>query len=186
MPPRSSICARFCGQVVGDAVGELHLVDRAVRTALAAGAVVRDDDDQRVLEQLVLLEVVEQAPDLVVGVAQEARVDLGHPREQLLLLLVQGIPGPRRVDLGERLAVRAVAGLGRSDRVDRRQLGVGRHDAELLLPGERLLAYRLVAHVEATLELLDPLLRRVMRGVAGAGRVVQEERLLRRDGLGVA
>ena len=37
-------------EVVGDAVGELHLVHRAVRAALAAGAVVGDDDDQRVLE----------------------------------------------------------------------------------------------------------------------------------------
>src|SRR3954453_12474424 len=44
---------------------------------------------------------------------------------------------------------------------------------------------RLVAHVEAALELLDPVLRRVMRGMTGAGGVVEEERLLRRDRLRV-
>ena len=56
---------------------------------------------------------------------------------------------------------------------------------ELLLPRERLLADRLVAHVELALELVDPLLRRVVRRVARARRVVEEERLLGRDRLRV-
>ena len=172
-------------EVVGDAVGELHLVDRAVRAALAAGAVVGDDDDHRVLELFARLEVVEQPADVVVGVREEAGVDLGHAAEQPLLVVVQRIPRARVVELGERLALGARARLGRPDRVDRRQLGVLRDDPQLLLAGEDLLADRLVAHVEAALELVDPLLRRVMRRVAGARRVVQEERLLRRDRLGV-
>ena len=46
------------GDVVGDAVHELHLVDRPVRAALAAGPVVGDDDDQGVLALAGLLEVV--------------------------------------------------------------------------------------------------------------------------------
>ena len=95
------------------------------------------------------------------------------------------VPRAGDVEHRERLSVRPRARLV-TDRVDRRQLGVGGHDAELLLVGERLLADRLVAHVEPALELVDPLLRRVMRRVAGAGRVVEEERLLRRDRLGVA
>ena len=66
------------------------------------------------------------------------------------------------------------------------QLGVGRHDAELLLARQCLLAHRLVPHVEASLELVDPFLRRVMGSVAGARRVIEEERLLRRDRLGIA
>ena len=166
-------------------LNELHLVDRAVRAALAAGAVVGDEDDERVLALAGLLEVVEQAPDLVVGVREEPGVDLGHAAEQPLLVVRERVPRPRDVEQRERLAVGPGARLGRADRVDRRQLGVGRDDAHLLLAGQRLLAHRLVAHVEAALELVDPLLRRVVRRVAGARRVVEEERLLRRDRLGV-
>ncbi len=172
-------------QVVGDAVEQQVLVDRAVRAALAAGAVVRHQDHDRVLALPGLLEVVEQPADVVVGVRQEPRVDLGHPGEQPLLVVGQRVPRLGRVQRRERLAVGARAGLGRADRVDRRQLGVGRDDAHLLLPGQRLLAHRLVAHVEAALELVDPLLRGVVRRVGRAGRVVQEERLVRRDRLGV-
>ena len=63
---------------VGDAVRELHLVDRAVRAALAGGAVVGDEDHEGVLAPAELLEEAEQAPDLVVGVREESRVDLRH------------------------------------------------------------------------------------------------------------
>src|SRR4029077_6157026 len=105
--------------------------------------------------------------------------------EELLLLVVQRVPRPREVELGELLPFGAGARVRRPDRVDRGQLRVLRDDAELLLIGESLLAPRLVALVEAALELVDPLLWRVVGGVAGAGRVVQEERLLRSDRLGV-
>ena len=98
------------GHVVGDAVGELHLVDGAVRAALAAGAVVGDQDDDRVVALLGLLQVVEQPPDVVVGVRQEAGVDLRHPREQALLVVAERVPGPGVVELGERLAVGAGPG----------------------------------------------------------------------------
>src|SRR4051812_30626619 len=64
-------------------------------------------------------------------------------------------------------------------------LGSARDDAQLLLPGERLLAQRLIPHVEAALEAIRPLLADVMRGVARARRVIQEERLLRGQRLGV-
>ena len=57
--------------------------------------------------------------------------------------------------------------------------------SQLLLTGQGLLPDGLIALVEASLELFDPLLWRVVWGVAGAGRVVEEERLLRRDRLGV-
>ncbi len=75
-------------------VEELDLVDRAVRTALAAGSVVGDDDDDGVVELTRLLEVVEDPADLRVGVGQEAGEHLGHPAEQPLLLVVQGVPRP--------------------------------------------------------------------------------------------
>src|ERR1700743_550109 len=54
-----------------------------------------------------------------------------------------------------------------------------------LLRGESLLAPRLVPHVELAAELLDPVSWHVVRCVAGAGGVVQEERLVRGDHLGV-
>ena len=139
--------------VVGDAVDELHLVDRAVRAALAARAVVGDEDHERVLAPAELLEEVEQPADLVVGVREEAGVDLGHPGEEPLLVVRERVPRPRHVQRRERLAVGPGARLGRADRVDRRQLGVGRDEPELLLAGERLLAHRLVAHVERPLYL---------------------------------
>ena len=55
----------------------------------------------------------------------------------------------------------------------------------LLLPGQDLLADRLVPHVEPAGELLDPLLRCVVRRVRRTRRVVEEERLVRGDHLGV-
>ena len=172
-------------EVVGHAVEEQALVHRPDGSALAAGAVVGDHDDEGVLALAGLLEVVEQPADVVVGVGEEAGVDLGHPREEPLLFVGERVPRLRVVELREGLALRAPAGRRRADRVDRRQLGVGRDEAHLLLAGQRLLAQRLVAHVEAPLELVDPLPRRVVRRVAGARRVVEEERLLGRDRLGV-
>ena len=171
--------------VVGNLVDELVLVERAVRAALAAGAVVRDKHDDRVLELLGLLQVREQAADLIIGVREEPRVHLGHPTEQPALVVGQRTPRAREVELRERLAVRALAVLWRPDRVERRELRVLGDDPELLLALERLLAHCLIAHVEAALVLLDPLLRHVVRGVARPRRVVQEERLVRRDRLGV-
>src|SRR2546422_5973965 len=69
------------GEVVGDPVRELHLVDGAGRSALPARAVVRDEYDERALELSAPLQVVEQPPDLVVGVREEARIDLYHARK---------------------------------------------------------------------------------------------------------
>ncbi len=143
-------------QVVRDPVGELVLVDRPVRAALAGRAVVRHDDHQGVVELVGLLQVVQQPADVVVGVGQEARVHLGHPREQALLVGREGVPGAGDVQQRERLPVWTGARLWRADRVDRRQLRVGRDDAQLLLTGQDLLADRLVAQVEAAGELLDP------------------------------
>ena len=69
--------------------------------------------------------------------------------------------------------------------VDRRELRVLRDDASLLLVREHELAVGLVAHVELALVLVRPFLRHMVRSVGRAGRVVEEERLLRRDHLRV-
>ena len=167
---------------VGDPVEELVLVDRTVRTAFARGAVVGNKHHDRVVEVPGLLEEVEQPPDLVVGVREEASKDLGHAAEQLLLLVREGVPWSDHVERRPGLALDA---LFLRIRVQRGQLGALREDPELLLSFENKLAIGLVAHVELALVLLDPLLRRVMRSVAGAWAEVHEERLVGRDRLGV-
>ena len=57
------------------------------------------------------------------------------------------------------------------------------NDAQPLLVGEDLLAHGIPAHVELALELVDPLLLRLVRRVASAGHVVEEERLVGRRGI---
>ena len=67
---------------VGQPVEQLILVHRPVRTTFARGAVIGNENYQGVVELAGLLEVVEHASKLVVGVAKEACVDLRHPREE--------------------------------------------------------------------------------------------------------
>ena len=98
--------ARARLKVVGIAVEQQVLVDRSVRAALAGRAVVRHEDDERVLALARLLEVVEQPADLVIGVRQEARVDLGHAGEEPLLVVRERVPGLRVLERRERLARR--------------------------------------------------------------------------------
>ena len=116
---------------------------------------------------------------------QEPGVDLRHPREQALLVHGERVPGLGVLERRERLALWALARLGRAQGVERRQLGVRRDEAHRLLARQRLLAHRLVAPVEAALEPVAPLLGHVVRRVGSARRVVQEERLVGRDRLGV-
>ena len=146
-----------------DAVEEGHLVRRASRRAFGARAVVAADvDDQRVVELAHVLDRLDHAADLVVGVGEIGGIDVGLADEELLLV------GGERVPLLQELV-----GPGR-------QLGVLRDHAEPLLVGEDLLAQRIPALVEQVhvADLLDPLRRRMMRRMRAARRVVEEERLL--------
>ena len=74
--------------VLPHAVEEAELVHHAVRAALAGGAVVGEDHEQRVVEQPRLLEEVDEPADLVVGV-------LEHRRERLLQPGGEGAAGCR-------------------------------------------------------------------------------------------
>ncbi len=143
-----------------DAVEERHLVERARRRPLEAGAVVAPDvEDQRVVEVAHLLDLVEQAADVPVGVVHEPGVDLHLPRVELLRGVVERVPRVEEIGpLGEHRVLR--------------------DDPELLLPLEDLLADRVPALVELALVLVGPLLRDVVRRVGAAGRVVEEPRLL--------
>ena len=58
------------------------------------------------------------------------------------------------------------------------ELAIGGNDAELLLPREGLFAQLVPAVVELALVLVGPFLGHVMRRVGGAGREVDEERLV--------
>ena len=65
-------------EVFVEAVGEAVLVDRSVRAALGARPVVGDEADQRVVEQAVRAQVLDDATDLVIGVREEAGEHLHH------------------------------------------------------------------------------------------------------------
>ena len=145
---------------VRHAVQRRHLVEAAVRRAFGRRAVVADDQvDQRVVEDFQILERVDEPAEMVVGVLEERGVDLhltGEDGPHVLRRLV-----PRR-DLGR----------------PRRQHGVGGDDAQLLLPRKNLFAQLVPALIELALVLVDPLLRHVVRRVAGARREIHEERLV--------
>jgi hypothetical protein len=97
---------------------------------------------------------------VVVGVFQEAGVDLHLPLEDRLERLVHVVPG-------------------RDDVRSSGQLGVCRNHAEFLLPGDDRFALRVPATGELTRVLVRPFGRHVVRGVGGAGGEVDEERLVR-------
>ena len=146
-----------------EAVEKRHLVGRAQRPALGAGAVVAVDvDDQRVVEPAEVLEGLDHAADLVVVVGGVGGEDLDLADEELLRLRAELVP-----------RLQDVIGPGCQLRI------LGDH-AEPLLVLEDALAQLVVAVVEEVhrVDLVHPFLGRVVRRVRGAGRVLDE------DGLG--
>ena len=144
-----------------EAVEEGHLVERAGERPFHAGAVVTPDvEDEGIVQVTHLLDRVEQPAGVPVGVLGEAREDLHLAGVELLLGVVERVPG-------------------REQFRPLRQLGVLRDDPELLLALERLLTVRIPALVELALVLVGPRLRHVVRRVAAAGGVVHHPRLLR-------
>ena len=83
--------ARFWARSSGDAVGELHLVDRAVGPSLAAGPVwERTPQIDGVLEQVsIRLQVVEQAPIWKSTCTRNRRTPRPSAHEEPLLVVVQ-------------------------------------------------------------------------------------------------
>ena len=65
----------------------------------------------------------------------------------------------------------------------RREFGVGRNPAQLLLAREHAFAISVPAVVELAFVLVGPFLEDLVRAVAGARRPVEEERLVRRERL---
>ena len=84
------------------AVQDRELVEAPVRRAFGRRAVVADDVvDERVVEDLEVVEGVDQPADVVVGVLEEAGVDLHLAREHRLQVVRHVVPAgdlvrPRR------------------------------------------------------------------------------------------
>ncbi len=149
------------GQLFFEVVGLVadvvpQLVPAAVGAALGRAPVVGDQHHDGVVGLAEPVDLVQDPPDVVVGVGHEGRVDLHHPGVEALPVRVDVVPGldPRRPG---------------------RQLRAGRHDAELLLPGEGPFPPGVPAVVEAAREPLDPLPRRLMRGMGRGRRIPEEE-----------
>ena len=137
-----------------------QLVEGAVQRAFGGGAVVADDVvDDRVVEDLEVLEGVDHPADVVVGVLQEPGEHLHLAGQHRLELVGHVVPGR---DLG-------VAG---------GELGVRGDDAELLLAGEDPLALDVPAVVELAGVAVGPLLGDVVRGMGRPVGEVHEERLV--------
>ena len=137
-----------------------QLVEAAVRRSFGRRSVVADDVvDQRVVELSEPVEPVDEPPDVIVGMLEEAGIHFHLPREYRLHVV--GLFVPRR-DL-----VRAVG-----------QLGIGRNDAELLLPRKGFLAQRIPALVELSFIFVGPLFGNVMWCVRRTGREIHEKRLV--------
>ena len=114
-----------------DAIEHRDFVGRADHRPFGAGAVVAlDVDDQRVVELAQVLHRLDHPADLMVGVGDVGREDIHLAEKQLLLV------GRKLVPLLEEVLR------------PRRELGVGRNHAELLLVLEDLLAQLVPALVE--------------------------------------
>ena len=79
-------------RALGHEVEEVLLVEGPLRATLGAGAVVAHHDDDRVVELAQLVDEVEHALHLGVGVGEEAGEDLHHPGVEALLVLGERVP----------------------------------------------------------------------------------------------
>ena len=143
-----------------DAVLHRELVERPRDRPLHARSVVAPDPkDERIAELTKLLNGVDDAADVVVGVLRVPGVDLHLAGVEDLEVFRYVIP--RREGVGAW-----------------RQLGAGGDHPELLLAGEGLLAEAVPSLVELPLVLVCPPLRHVVGGMATAGGEVDKEGLV--------
>ncbi len=77
----------------GNTIEHEHFVKRPVRRALRRGAVVADDDiDQRVVENIEILQRVDEPADVMVGMFEEPGVDFHLTCEHRLHLRINVVP----------------------------------------------------------------------------------------------
>src|SRR6266702_5567543 len=137
-------------EILRDGVEKCHFVEQALWSAFGARSVISlDVDDQRVVEFALVRKRIEDATDLRVAMTQRGRIDLHHVCCDLLVVGVERIPR-------------------RNARGTVSQLGVLRHDTQLLLARKGFLANLIPALIELALEFGDPILGRMVRGVRRA------------------
>src|SRR5690606_2996451 len=139
----------FLADVLLDRAREIH--------APGLGAVIRGEHDERVLVLADRLQIIDEAPDVEIEIADHRGVDLHASRLDAPLLRRQRAP--------PRLEARVV---------DR--LGVLRDETELLLAGETPRVERLVAVFVPALETRDRLRGRLQRPMRRRVREPREER----------
>ena len=150
--------------IFGQSVLERRRTPCAVQRAFGRCAVVAGDvHEERVVGFAHLVEGVEQAPDLLVGVGHESGEHFHEPRRDRLVAI--GVLVPRR-------------NLGRASR----ERGVGWDDPEFELTTEDPLAQGIPTVVELTLEAFDVFGPHVVWAMHGTSRHVGEERSLRIGG----
>ena len=108
MPPSSSIIARFCARSSGTPLANFISLTEPFGPPSPLAPLSETTTIMRVLELAALLEIVEQPPDVVVGVPEEAGVDLGHAANSRFSSSLSESHGPGVVELRERLAVRVL------------------------------------------------------------------------------
>ena len=147
------------------------MVERAVQRPFRARAVVAADvDDERVVEFAHVFDRLNDAADFMVGIGR-----VGGENFRLRARKSSS----RRATACPISSQEAPSGHGVS-------LRTRRDHAQPLLVGEDLLAQLVPAHVELALELVDPFLGRLVRRVAAAGHVIDEERLIGSGGVELA
>ena len=149
---------------VGDVVLREQLADRPLLALGARSVVAEDVEDECVLAQPALVEPLDQAADLDVGVLDEAGEDFHPAALEGALVLGDVVPGSHRL-------------------VARGQLGAGRDDAHLELALVDPLPVGFPAVVELAFVFVGPLRPDVVRPVGRAGCPVHQERLVGGEGL---
>src|SRR5206468_3018878 len=128
----------------------------AERSPFAARTIVREDDEDGVVEDSVLLETRDQSAQLVIGVRQKARGNLHLACHQFLLAIAMIVPGA-------------------DARVRSRKDGIPGHDGQALLVIERLGSNHVPASVEFSAIRYAPLACDVMWNVQRAESKIRKK-----------
>ncbi len=146
----------------GNSVLGQKLADRAPLAFRARTVVAPDVKDKGVLFHAQFIETVDQLANLSVNMLGEASKDFHQPPLKGALRLRDAVPS------GHALCAR-------------RQFGVRRNPAQLLLALEDALAQLIPAIVEAPFVFVGPLFENVVRPMRRARRPIHEERLVGRE-----
>ena len=144
-----------------DAIQSDDFVKRPVLRSFHARAVVAEDiNDECIVGETHLLNRLYDPPDSVVGVFLVTGIDLHLTRIHFLFFLRHAVPR------GERM-------------ITRREFGISRNHAALLLPCERLLAQLVPTLIKLALVFIAPFLRHLVWRMSRTRRKIKKERFVR-------